>query len=189
MDYHSLTDIFGALDETRRRLYDRLEGLSSDEEKRQDGPDSWSVGQVAEHLAIMEERLIKLFPIMLTKAASAGAQAASGDTLRRPVSIDKLVARSVKEKYVAPDVVRPSGSVPVADSLGRLQRSRASLLELRPRIETADGTSVNYPHPVFGPLDLYQWLLMIGMHEERHLRQIESLLQAESKSDGASSEA
>ena len=31
-----------------------------------------------------------------------------------------------------------------------------------------------YPHPTFGPLNLYQWLAFVGIHQSRHRRQIEA---------------
>ncbi len=30
-----------------------------------------------------------------------------------------------------------------------------------------------FPHPAYGPLDSYQWLLMLAHHSDRHIRQIE----------------
>jgi hypothetical protein len=35
---------------------------------------------------------------------------------------------------------------------------------------------VQFPHWVFGPLTLAEWVALIGAHEERHLGQIESIL-------------
>jgi hypothetical protein len=57
-----------------------------------------------------------------------------------------------------------------------MRESRESLQSFRPRIEQIEGTQLRYPHPFFGSLDLYQWVALIGAHEERHLKQIESLL-------------
>ncbi|MGA8540262.1 MAG: DinB family protein, partial [Terriglobales bacterium] len=31
------------------------------------------------------------------------------------------------------------------------------------------------PHPVFGTLDAYQWILLISAHSERHTKQIEEV--------------
>ncbi len=42
----------------------------------------------------------------------------------------------------------------------------------------ADGLALgnfSYPHPMFGPLDLYQWLVFVGLHESRHACQIREL--------------
>ena len=63
----------------------------------------------------------------------------------------------------------------VSDSLARLGETRAALEALRPLAERLDCTRMLYPHPAFGPLNLYQWLAFMGVHQSRHRRQIEAL--------------
>jgi hypothetical protein len=176
MAYKSVAEILEAIDETRARLRQRVEGLSPAQEKFRSSLDAWSIAEIMEHLTIFEERMTRLFSMMIRKAEAAGVEAA-GQSFR-PVSLDHIAERSLKEKYTAPEMVRPSGSVTVADSLSRMRRSRAELHELRPQIESRDLSGMTYPHPAFGPLDLYQWLALIGLHEDRHLRQIESIMSA-----------
>ena len=62
------------------------------------------------------------------------------------------------------------------------RESRAALEQLRPRFASADYSRL-MPHPAFGPLNAAQWLAFVGMHEERHLRQIKRLLEATMKSE------
>jgi hypothetical protein len=57
-----------------------------------------------------------------------------------------------------------------------MRASRETLHELLPRLKAVNLSTVSYPHPVFGPLDLYEWFVMIGVHEERHMRQINTIL-------------
>lgn len=177
MIYNSLSEIFDSMDETRARLRARLNRVKSDEETSRPSEDSWSVAEITEHLAIIEERLSKLFPVMLTRAEAAGLQRTAGQPFR-PVSVKELVERSKREKYTAPETARPTGRVSVADSLARMEHSREAIRALRPRLEALELTGVTYPHPVFGPLDPYQWLLFLAAHEARHLRQIESVMDA-----------
>ena len=177
MIYNSVAEIFDSINETRGRLGERLSGLSPAQENFRPAPDDWSIAEIIEHLAILEERLLGLLTMMAKKAESAGEGRAADDGYRfKPVSLDQIVARSRQEKYVAPEQVRPRGGIPVKDSLERLRQSRNGLQALRPRLETADLSGARYPHPAFGPLDAYQWLVMIGVHEDRHLRQIEALM-------------
>lgn len=176
MAYQSVGEILEAIDETRARLRQRVDGLSPAQEKFRSTPDAWSIAEIVEHLTIFEERMSRLFAMMVRKAEAAGVE--TGGQSFRPFSLDDVIERSLKEKYIAPEMVRPSGSVTVADSLARMLRSRAELHELRPQIESRDLSGMTYPHPAFGPLDLYQWLALIGMHEDRHLRQIESVMSA-----------
>jgi hypothetical protein len=177
MIYHSVTEIFDAIDNTRVRVYKRVGTLSQEQEQFRPATDAWSVREIVEHLAILEESLSKLFRVMLSKAEAASRQdgaSAEPPQPMQPFTLDHCIERSLKEKYQAPESVRPSGSLPVAMLLERLRESRAGLRRLQPRLEATDLSRSLYPHPVFGPLNLYQWLAFIGVHEERHLRQIES---------------
>ncbi|MEA2174377.1 MAG: hypothetical protein QOD00_1969 [Blastocatellia bacterium] len=181
MIYHSVTEIFDAIDKTRGRLYERVGTLSQEQEQFRPATDEWSVREIVEHLAILEESLSKLLRVMLSKVEAAARQdgaSAEPTQAMEPFTLDHYIERSLKEKYQAPESVRPSGSLPLSMLLERLRESRALLRSLQPRLEATDLSLSLYPHPVFGPLNAYQWLALIGMHEERHLRQIESHISA-----------
>lgn len=179
MTYTSVEQIFGEIDETRERLCRRVESLSDEEATTRPGPEAWTISQVVEHLAKIEDRLLRMMTMMMTKAEGAAAgRDESAPVEMKPFSLDALIERSRREKYTAPEAVAPGGTDSLADSLARLRRSREELRALRPRIEAIDLSGVTYPHPAFGPLDFYQWLAFIGLHEERHLRQIEAILAA-----------
>lgn len=107
--------------------------------------------------------------------AEAAGETASPDGRIGPISLDKIAERASREKYQAPDTSLPIGAT-VGESLSLMRVSRDALNELRPRLEKADLSSVSYPHPAFGPLNLYEWLVMLGFHEERHLRQMDVVL-------------
>lgn len=174
MRYETLSEIFSSIDETRARLFERVASLSPVQESTRSDGESWSVAEIIEHLSLVEKQIVRLTTLMLMKAETAGAKA-SADGRIGPISLDRIAERSRREKYQAPETARPTGA-PVDDSLAVMQASRQALHRLRPRLEATNLSSVSYPHPVFGPLNLYEWLVMIGAHEERHLRQIDVTL-------------
>ena len=176
MIYHSVAEIFDSIDETRGRLSERVSGLSAEQENFRPLAGSWSIAEIVEHLAILEGRLLGLMTVMVNKAEKAGLERRAPTSAFTPVSLDHIAERSRKEKYVAPETAQPRGGVSIQDSLEQLRQTRANLKALRPRFEATDLSGARYPHPAFGPLDLYQWLIMIGFHEDRHLRQIEALM-------------
>jgi hypothetical protein len=178
MIYSSVTQIFDAIDGTRNRIYERVENLNDEQAGLRASTEAWSVCEIVEHLALIEEQLSKMMSIMLAKAESAAKKegASVNQQPMEPFTLDQFIERSAKEKYQAPETVRPAGSIPVSTLLERLRESRAALHSLQPRLEATDLARAVYPHPAFGPLNLYQWLAFIGLHEERHLRQIESLI-------------
>lgn len=172
---HSIDEIFGALDATRARLAASVEGLGEGGENFRPAPGRWSIADIMEHLAAAESSSLRLFDKLLRKAEAEGRTRAGGDAFA-PVSIAEHTERSRTEKYQSPEAIRPKGA-PLADSLASLADSLAALHALRPRIERADCSDLHFPHPAFGPLNLYQWLLFTAAHEERHLAQIEALKQ------------
>jgi hypothetical protein len=182
MIYHSIADIFAANDEIRRRLVARVESLGGGHEARANG-DAWSVAEIIEHLSLTERRVTRALETMLPQAVGALANDAkvsitNGDKVAgdapqnfKPFSLDAYVEQSRDQKFEAPEFIRPHG-IPLAAALAQLAESRAALEALRPRFECADH-SAEFPHPAFGMLNVAQWLAFVGIHEARHLAQIE----------------
>ena len=171
MDFRSVPEIYEHIDRTRARLLAAVEGLSDEQHSFSPATDRWSVAGLVEHLSLVEGNVVALLDKLLGKAEESGGAAPGAF---EPASIEEFVERSRAARFEAPERIRPTG-LPLADSLARLSESRAALHALRPRVERADGRAIRFPHPAWGPLDLYQWLLFVGAHEDRHLAQIEAL--------------
>ena len=192
MLYSSVADIYRANEEVRARLVARVESLDEEAQNYRADAAAWTVAEILEHLAVLERRLAQLATMMVGKVegvAAAGGAAAGASPHFKPFSLDEQAEQVRERKLVAPDEVRPRGGVALSDSLARLKESRTALEALRPRIERADLSAATYPHPAFGPLNLYQWLAFIGLHEERHLNQIERLLRNCGAGDSAGEQA
>jgi DinB superfamily len=170
--YKSVAEIYEDIDAARARLVSAVEPLTGEQHAFRPSPDRWSVAEIIEHLSITEPRVVRLVGALLDKLEASGAR--GDDSPFEPVSLTQFAERARTEKYQAPDEIRPKGA-PLQDSLARLRDSRAALRALRPRVERVDGTLARFPHPAWGPLDLYQWLAFVGMHERRHLAQIKAL--------------
>jgi hypothetical protein len=175
MEFSSVPEIYAHIDGARARLLAAVEGLSEEEQAFSPAPDRWSAAELVEHLSIVEGNVVALLGKLLARAGDEESSAAPPAAAAfAPVSIEEFVELSRAARYEAPERIRPTG-LPLADSLARLRDSRAALHSLRPRIERADGRALRFPHPTWGPLDLYQWLLFVGAHEDRHLAQLEAL--------------
>jgi hypothetical protein len=172
MNYNSVSEIFDDIDRTRGRLLQTVGSLSDEQQGFRPAPGKWSAAELCEHLAIVEGNVAGLVGRLLGKAEESG-QTRAAEAPFAPVSIEEFVERSRTEKYNAPESIRPAGAV-LTDSLASLRRSRAALHDLRQRIEQVDGTHVRFPHPIWGPLNIYQWLAFVGAHEARHLAQIDA---------------
>jgi hypothetical protein len=173
--YHGPSEIFDEIDRTRARLFQSVEALTAEQQGFRPAPDRWSVAQLCDHLSIVEGNVLKLLGKVLAKAEEAGAPPPTSDAPFAPVSIEEFVERTRGVKLDAPEAVRPADTRPVEESLAALRDSRAALHALRPRLERLDAHALRFPHPAWGPLNLYQWLLFLGAHEARHLDQVEAL--------------
>ena len=173
MTYNSVAEIFEDIDSTRARLLRSVEGLSAEQHGFRPTPDRWSVAEMVEHLSMVERSVARLVGSLLRKAEESGGAREPGAPFA-PVSIAEFVEQTSTRKLDAPESARPTGA-PLADSLASLRDSRAALHALRPRVERAGGAEVRFPHPAWGPINLYQWLLFVGAHEARHLAQINAL--------------
>jgi hypothetical protein len=189
--YQSIADIYAANDRIRQRLAARVENLDEAQQHFRPSDNAWSVAQIIEHLSIIEGRMVQLLGMLLHKTESAAATAsastgghtnadANANSPRpfKPFSFDQLAAENMDRKFDAPEFLIPTGGLSVSDSLARMQTTRAALNDLRPRLEAADTEVATYPHPAFGDLNTGQWLAFVGLHEGRHLRQIERLMDA-----------
>ena len=175
MIYNSVAEIYEANDKERARLFQSVEGLSEAEETRRPAPERWSVAEILEHVSLVEKGVVRLLHAVLRKADVAGGGERPEGEPFAPVSIKEFVEQAATRKYTAPETAVPSGSATIADSLARLGETRATLDQLRPLVERLDCTRMLYPHPAFGPLNLYQWLAFVGIHQSRHRRQIEAV--------------
>ncbi|MGI9107556.1 MAG: DinB family protein [Pyrinomonadaceae bacterium] len=179
MTYQNIEDIYIAIDDTRRRLAARVETLSAAQQTFRLSDGAWSIAELVEHVSIIEGRMIQLVGMLLKKAESMAAERADAvPPSFQPFSLEEMAKENRDKKFEAPVEMRPSGTIPLSDSLAKLQDTRAALHDLRPRLEAADLNAVSYPHPVLGDLNLAQWLAFIGLHEERHLRQIKAVINA-----------
>ncbi|RCX17687.1 DinB family protein [Fontibacillus phaseoli] len=58
----------------------------------------------------------------------------------------------------------------------KLDQSLQSLLQVTDGLEEDHLQQLSFPHPVFGLMDLKQWVEFVGVHEKCHLEQMKEVL-------------
>src|SRR4029077_17140626 len=101
-----LQELFAYLGIRRAALREAVDGVPVQVRDERPGADRWSVAEVLEHLALVEERFAKALGDRLTEA-KAGGLAAEGDTSSIVGSYDVAPLLDRSEKHAAPDVVVP----------------------------------------------------------------------------------
>ena len=104
----------------------------------------------------------------------------SGPRAALEVAIDDKYRDSANGKIKTRQQSEPTGNVPAGDSLKAMRAVQNRLTDLRPRLEQVDLSSVSFQHPALGNLTIGQWLVFFSVHEERHLRQIASIISSPS---------
>ena len=137
--------------------------------------DGWSGTGIVQHLGTVEGMATKLLEGLFAKALAEGI-AAEMSTASWLHSLEKFNVLDRSRPIVAPERAHPAPDAQLATSWASLQAVRQRLLRAVATVDDRDLTTVSAPHPIFGALNGYQWVLVIGRHEERHLSQLRETL-------------
>ncbi|MGI9036463.1 MAG: DinB family protein [Pyrinomonadaceae bacterium] len=174
MTYNNVGEIFELIDQAGEKLKQRVSNLTEEQANARTGGEGWSIAEIVEHVGMVAGGAIQITGKLLAQAENEGAK--FDGSFNPPLSFAEQVASIQDKKLEAPERVRPQSKQTIAESLAKLDASHRALAMLRPRIETIDASNAKFPHPFLGNLNLYQWLVVAGMHERRHLQQIERIL-------------
>ena len=135
--------------------------------------EKWSIANVIEHVSMVEEGIIKICAKLLAKAESA-SEAANG-SIQTSDEFGLKALEIAKIKLEAPDFVHPTCVPSVEESIRKFDENRQKLTALKASFEKFDSNGHRFPHPYLGNLSAGEWLILIGGHKLRHIKQIENL--------------
>jgi hypothetical protein len=148
---------------TEAWLVSELQGLSDAQLRFKMTPESWSIQEVVEHLAIAEPQYWKNLQDSLAAPVQAAYKAEATDAAILWYGIDRTNRTTTGEARV------PHGTYPSArESLAAFRKLRATMLATA---KSSDDDLRGRPL-AGGNQDLYQWFLMISTHSQRHILQI-----------------
>jgi uncharacterized damage-inducible protein DinB len=160
-----------SLGESRERLLRMAQGLSRAQWHFRAAPDRWTVAECVEHIVTVEGRILG----RIQQGLEQGPEPAKRSAMEG--QDDALVANVAGRvtRLQAPEALVPTGRWPDEQLLQEFEAAR------RQSREFAAGTAADLrryfaKHPVMGELDLYQWLLLIAAHCERHRAQSEEVM-------------
>jgi len=172
--HRRLSELIDYADATRVALLDAAATVPVDRFAARPGPERWSAAELLEHLARVESGCARV----IAKRAAGAREAGIGQERDESSMLGALDGRGVtdrRRKLTAPEIVAPTGGFSRERSLDALAASRA---EFKRAVADADGlalTEVRHTHVVLGEIDLYQWILFVAQHEQRHLPQLEEI--------------
>src|SRR5207244_13578665 len=130
--------------ETRSGVVDAVKGLSEAQWKFKPAPDRWSVAEVIEHLALIEDVVTQNVLSNIEKAPAPSAD-------RDPKPVDAMILERIRDrstKFQAPPAATPTGRWAPADALEHFLAGRTQTIALFK--STPDLRKHLIDHPVFG---------------------------------------
>ena len=159
------------LEDTRERLLCSPRTLTTEQLDYKPAPSRWSVGEILEHLAVAESRLLPRIEEVLRGSPDPTKRSAWEG---RDEALLQFIA-SRAPRVQAPDPIQPTGRWRGEELFRQIEAVRRRTSEFA-ATTNADLRRHFSTHPVLGELDCYQWLLIAGAHFERHCAQVEEIM-------------
>lgn len=155
------------LDTTRTQLLQEIHLLDDTTFNKKSNAQSWSVAQICHHLVLVEEAT--------KKAITWGLKAEEQSTPARK-NVQLILDRT--RKFQAPPIVEPAEEpFTVQAMLDLLATTRKNLLAFLQTIEEPEALAKRaVQHPALGELPLDQWIEMVYLHEQRHIKQLQEIV-------------
>jgi hypothetical protein len=157
---------------TKDRFLKDVKGLSEAQLSFKADTSRWSVAQCIEHIALAESLLWQWTQGMLKQPAAPEKRTEIKYTN------EKLIASTIDRsaKFKAPEQLQPVGKFPSTAAALQAYTARRDSTMAYVATTTDDLKNHFIVHPVFGTLDIYQAMLLLAAHSERHTLQIEEVM-------------
>ena len=162
------------LKRTKEMLTSAVEGLSEDQLDFKASPEAWSIAEIVEHLTISEHA----FEEMLKGALQTPANMEKRSEVK--FTDDELMGLITDRtnKVKTSEAFEPSGKFGTyEETLEAFLEKRAAHIDYLKN--TDDDLRHHYGELPFGTIDGYQVLLFMSGHVERHVKQMEEVMEHE----------
>ena len=159
------------LKNSQQNLHQSLSGLSAEQATYKPDINRWSIVQCVEHIALVEKGIFR--------AVVAGMTVSPNPEKRSDIRLlDIDVIKSVRSRAMAlpsPAPFVPTGRFPDLDTaLKAFDEQRAAAINFVQTVQD-DLRTHYFEHFVLGTLDVYQAVLLMASHVERHRKQIDEV--------------
>jgi hypothetical protein len=164
------TYLIERLEETKKNMLASISGLSEAQWKFKPAPNVWSVQECAEHLVLAEDFIFNASQGILKSPAVDRPQNSNAE-------FDKQLFAGVLDrsrKASAPEPIVPAGkfATPAEAAAEFSKRRDRSIAYVR---STDDDLRVHVAPGPAGPMDAYQFLILLASHSGRHTLQIKEV--------------
>lgn len=162
------------LAESRDRFVQLVRALPSRQLAYKPGPGRWSIAENLEHVVLVEHRGRGFIDVALKHPPDLARSSGY------PGSAESLIImlRDRSHPRRGPEQIQPTGRWPHEQLLDEFVAARKRTCDLL--AATPEDLHAHFsPHPLFGELTCYQWLLILAAHCDRHRAQSEEVMASE----------
>ena len=156
---------------SKKNFLASISGLTDAQWRFKPAPAVWSVAECAEHLVLAEDFLFTSMQQILKSAATERLPSSNAQTDRALVA--GVLDRS--QKATAPEPITPAGgkyATPADASREFTTRRDKTIAYVK---ATQDDLRIHSAPGPLGPMDAYQFLLLVASHAGRHTLQIKEV--------------
>jgi hypothetical protein len=158
------------LQDSQREFESLVADVSEAQWRWKSAPDRWSVAETAQHIVLAEDLLFKLAMQTMNGQADPAWESKTGDK----TALLERVLPDRSHKVQAPEPLDPAHLNLTRDqALATFRERRARTLQFAETTQLPLREHLTKgPFPVFDPLNAYQFVLYIPLHNLRHNQQI-----------------
>jgi hypothetical protein len=160
------------LTESHQGFLKAIDGLTPAQWTFKPAPDRWSIQECAEHIVTVEQVVQSL---VITKALAGPREPLRRGEVKVTDGFILAALPDRSHKAQAPEMLVPKGRLATQAAVLAAFEACRKPFEADVASSTLDWRTRFGPHPLFGTLDLYQWILMSAGHTARHTQQIEEV--------------
>lgn len=173
-----LHEVIDIAEQTRAELLGVLGTLNPAQWEAAEVANAWTTAQIVTHLHMVESSSVRALFRTLRDAVRGGSARSEDRQDSVAGSMEHYLTGVASGPMVAPAFIVPPPEVDPSVELQKLETSRQGLMTWAAEADGIALGDLTFPHPIMGPLNLYQWPLFLALHERRHLGQIQRILAA-----------
>jgi uncharacterized damage-inducible protein DinB len=170
-----IKELVEALDSRRTELTRAVKEVPASARNHRQSEDRWSVAEILEHLALVEENIAPMVKRLAAEQGTTGL-GAELDSTSIAETFNSAFVLDRSKKRVAREAMQPRSGIDAAAAWTHLERARQVTQETLRELDGVALGNVSASHPALGPLNGYQWFLFLAAHEGRHTAQIREII-------------
>lgn len=169
-----LTAALSHLDAAIRDLRAAVDAVPVPQRGQKPVPARWSVNEVTEHVAKVEQSFVGALLSKLDAARTTGL----GPEVEHPSMLPEQTRTRLTDRTnprQAPESVLPTGTVEASTAIQAIESTHERLKDALLPCDGLALSTVTHDHRFFGTLNVYQWIELLAGHEGRHAAQVREI--------------